>query len=370
MWQGGIAARSQLPLRQVRSVASTDGWLVSGLRVPHSSGATHPQPGPALIALLYCLFGFAALILGADLLVRGGSRLAAAMHIPPMIIGLTLVSVGTSFPELAVGIEAALVGSGSLAVANIAGTNTVNILLILGLSALLAPLPIEIRTLRLDLPSMIAAAFALQILALDGVLSRLDGLVLVGGGVAYTVLLIRSAWRRRRAVRELAAEVAATTPPPTPMFLLQNLALLVVGIVVIVVGADWLVEGSVDLARMLGVSESFIGLTVVAIGTSAPELVTTIVSTLRRDRDIAIGNLIGSSVYNIAFILGVTLLVPADGIAVEQDLITIDIPVMVAVAVVCLPVFLGGRRVSRLEGGVFVASYVIYIAALTLTRSG
>jgi len=323
-----------------------------------------------VIALLYCLVGLGALIIGAELLVRGGARLAAAMRIPPMIIGLTLVSIGTSFPELAVGIEASLCGSGSLAVGNIAGTNTVNILLILGLSALMTPLSIELRTLRLDLPAMIIAAVALQVLAMDGVLTRLDGALMIAGGIGFTVLLIRSAWRRRRAVRESAEDVVAMSAPATPRYILQNLALLVVGIVVIVAGADWLVEGSIDLARIFGVSESFIGLTVVAIGTSSPELVTTIVATLRRDRDIAIGNLIGSSVYNIAFILGVTLLVPADGLAVEPGLIAIDIPVMVAVAVVCVPVFVGGRRVSRLEGGLFVAAYLAYLTLLTLTRSG
>ncbi|MGB3834391.1 MAG: calcium/sodium antiporter [Mesorhizobium sp.] len=320
-------------------------------------------------ALAWCFLGLVALVAGAEMVVRGGSRLAGLIGIPPILIGLTIVAVGTSTPELAVGIEAALHGNGSLAVGNIAGTNTFNILFILGLSALLMPLSLEMRTLRFDLPVMTVAALALLAMAWNGVLTRVEGALLVAGGILYTGAIIR--WARRES-RAVIAEFSREYPVPPPNGGLRkagpSLSLLVAGIVVIVIGADWLVGGAVDLARMIGVSDAFIGLTVVAIGTSSPELVTTVVSTLRQERDIAVGNLIGSSVYNILFILGMTAMAPAGGIVVEPALIHVDIPVMSAAAIACIPVFLSGRRVSRAEGGAFVVAYLAYLTYLVVAR--
>ncbi len=320
-------------------------------------------------AVAWCLFGLVALVAGSELLVRGGTRFAALLGVPPILIGLTIVSIGTSMPELAVGIEAALQGSGSLAVGNIAGTNTFNILFILGLSALLAPLTLEMRTLRFDLPMMTAAALALVAMAWDGVLTRMEGAFLVAAGVAYTVGVVSAARREGRAVKaDFAREYGVAPKRPSGRGIALSFAALVAGIAVIVVGAEWLVDGAIDLARMMGVSDAFIGLTVVAIGTSAPELVTTVVSTLRQERDIAVGNLIGSSVYNILIILGVTVLVPSSGIAVEANLIRVDLPVMGMAALVCAPVFLSGRRVSRIEGAAFVAAYLAYMTYLITAR--
>jgi cation:H+ antiporter len=258
------------------------------------------------------MVGLATLVVGAELMTRAGAELAGLVGIPPVIIGLTVVAIGTSMPELAVGIEAALAGSGSLAVGNIAGTNTFNILFILGISALFMPLVLDLRAVSVDLPVMTAAAAALMLMAWDGVLTRAEGAVLVAGAIVYTLWIIRDARRESRAVK---AAFAGEYPSPIPFQPLREVAfrllLLIAGIVVILVGAGWVVDAAVDLARALGVSEAFIGLTVVAIGTSSPELVTTVVSTLRQQRDIAVGNLIGSSTYNILFILGVTALVPA-----------------------------------------------------------
>ncbi|MCC6205029.1 MAG: calcium/sodium antiporter [Hyphomicrobiales bacterium] len=320
-------------------------------------------------ALGWCLLGLVTLVVGAELLVRGGTRLAALVGVPPILIGLTIVAVGTSMPEMAVGIEAALQGSGSLAIGNIAGTNTFNILFILGLSALLMPLALEMRTLRFDLPMMTLAALALVVMAWDGVLTRTEGAILVTTGLVYTAGIILAARREGRAVKAEFAKEYGVVPERHPgRDIVASSAALVAGIAVIVVGADWLVDGAVDLARMLGVSDAFIGLTIVAIGTSAPELVTTVVSTLRQERDIAVGNLLGSSVYNILIILGVTALVPSSGIGVEPELIRIDIPVMGMAALVCVPIFLSGRRVSRMEGAAFVAAYMIYMTYLLVAR--
>ncbi|MGB3386358.1 MAG: calcium/sodium antiporter [Pseudaminobacter sp.] len=320
-------------------------------------------------AIVWCALGLAALVGGAELLVRAGSRLAALIGIPPILIGLTVVAVGTSTPELAVGIDAALQGKGSLAVGNIAGTNIFNILFILGLSAAFLPLAMEMRTLRFDLPVMTVAACALLAMAWNGILTRVEGAILVGAAIIYTAAVIGWARRESRAVRlDFAKEYAIPASRRENGKVASHLAGLGIGIVVIVVGAEWLVDGAVELARIMGVSDAFIGLTVVAIGTSAPELVTTVISTLRQERDIAVGNLLGSSIYNILLILGITTLVQSQGIEVEPVLIYVDLPVMVATTIVCVPIFISGRRITRLEGMVFVGAYIAYLTYLIASR--
>ncbi|OBC01091.1 sodium:calcium antiporter [Mycobacterium sp. 852013-50091_SCH5140682] len=319
--------------------------------------------------------GLIALTVGAELMVRGSTNIAARLGISPILIGLTVVSIGTSLPELAIGITAAAEGSGELAVGNIAGTNVVNILFILGLSALLRPLAIETRTLRFDLPVMAGAAVLLWVLAVDGVLSRPDGAVLVCGAIAYSAALIRSSRSERS---EVVTEYALAYPSgggtegdriPRGRRAVLDPVMMVGGIVVIVVGAEWLVTGAVGMARGFGVSDALIGLTVVAIGTSAPELVTTIVSTVRGQRDVAIGNLMGSSVYNILLILGVTCLVPAHGLRLSSSLVWIDIPIMVAATLVCIPILITGRRLHRGEGAAMVAAYLAYLTVLLMTQT-
>lgn len=302
--------------------------------------------------------------------MRGGSKVAAALGVSPIIIGVTVVSIGTSAPELAIGIEAALEGNGSLAVGNIAGTNVVNILLILGLSAAMRPLEMHTQTLRLDLPVMVGAAVLVTALAWGGSLSRGEGFLLAALAVVYTLVIVRVARRERPFVKAEYDREYATKPeaPETPTRFAWHGALLVGGIVIVVVGADLLVDGATGLARAYGISEAVIGLTIVAIGTSAPELVTTVVATIRNERDIAVGNLLGSSVFNLLLILGITAAVPSGGIAVEHDLMRIDLPLMVAVALLCVPVFRSGRRVSRGEGIGFVVLYGVYLAYLLTVR--
>jgi cation:H+ antiporter len=308
--------------------------------------------------------GLLALIVGAEVLVRGGSGLAAWLGIRPMVVGLTVVSLGTSVPELAVGIDAAVTGSPGLAVGNIVGTNLVNVLLILGLSALLIPVAFQRQTLVFDLPAMTVAALALLVLSLDGTLTRIDGLLLLAGAVAYTWALLRLS--RRDAASEPASDPVDDQSPPRP---LRHALALLAGMAVIVLGADLLVEGAVSGAEQLGISEAVIGLTVVAIGTSAPELVTTLLSTYRGDREIAIGNLLGSSIYNIVFVLGLTVLVAPRGVPVPDEVLTADLLLMTAVAVVCVPVFVSGARINRVEGGLFVGAYVAYLVWLVLART-
>ncbi|MGZ4452027.1 MAG: calcium/sodium antiporter [Nocardioides sp.] len=309
--------------------------------------------------------GLALLLVGAEMLIGAGSRLARRLGVPPLLVGLTVVSIGTSIPELAVGVGAAREGTPGLAVGNIAGTNLVNILCILGLSALISPVIFARRTLRFEVPAMIVAVLTFYLLAVDGHLGRLDGVVLTAGALLYTGIAVRNG---RQAAAEALPLSAEEQDRVAAIPIGRNTALLVLSMAVIIGGAEMLVHGAADIARSLGISDAVIGLTVVAIGTSAPELVTTIVSTLRGDRDIAIGNLIGSSVYNIVLVLGLTVLVVPGGIEVSSELLNADLLLLVAATLACAPVFVMGARISRLEGGLFVASYAGYLTWLLTTR--
>jgi cation:H+ antiporter len=318
------------------------------------------------------LLGLALVIAGAELIVRAATRVAVMLNVKPLLIGLTVVAIGTSTPELAVGITASLEGRGALAVGNIAGTNIVNILFILGLSALLRPLPLQLLSIKLDLPVMVAAAMVLVLMAADGRLSRTEGMILALAAVAYTVTLLRLSRREASLVKkEFATEysAAAVAPGSGVRAVAWQCALLLAGLAVIVVGADMLVSGATRIARLFGVSDAIIGLTIVAIGTSAPELATTVVSTLRNERDVAVGNLIGSSIYNIFAILGVTVLASPGGIAVSREILLIDLPLAALVALVCVPVFRSGNSISRAEGGGFVLAYLVYLGTLVLIRA-
>lgn len=330
----------------------------------------------ALHPALLFLGGLVVVVLGAEMLLRGATRIATLLRISPIVIGLTVVSVGTSAPELAVGLTAAHEGKGPLAVGNIAGTNIVNILLILGLSAAIRPLPTRSLSVRLDVPVMIATAVALLVMAMDGVLTRAEGLGLLLAAVVYTVALVQLSRQEapdtRLAFRDaLAAQAPPRVNLPTGAAAWAwNGALLLAGMALAVLGAELLVAGAVELAKAYGVSDAFIGLSIVAIGTSAPELVTTMISTLRNDRDVAIGNLIGSSIYNVLVILGLTMVAaPASGVDVSAEVLWIDLPLAALVAIVCLPVFRSDRLVSRREGIGFVLAYAAYLGSLLLWRS-
>lgn len=315
--------------------------------------------------------GLVIIVLGAEVLLRSASRTAVMLGVSPIIIGLTIVSIGTSAPELAIGIAAAVEGKGSLAVANIAGTNMVNILFILGLSALIRPLPTRLQSVKLDVPVMIAAAAALILMSLDGVLSRTEGALLLLAAFFYTVTVARAGRQEGAAIKQQFINefgTDAVRPGRRRMTLAWHAALLVASIGLTVLGADLLVAGAVNIARAYGVSDAFIGLTIVAIGTSAPELATTVMATYRNDRDVAIGNLIGSSIYNILVILGLTMLAAPAGVDVSHDILWIHLPLAAVVALVCLPVFKSDRLVSRREGLSFVFAYVAYLTTVVVLR--
>ncbi len=318
------------------------------------------------------LGGLVVIVLGAEVLLRGATRIAAMLGVKPILIGLTVVALGTSAPELAVGLTAAFEDKGALAVGNIAGTNIFNILFILGISAAIRPLPLQLQSIRLDVPVMIAAAIALCVMAIDGVLSRVEGFILVAAALVYTVALIRLSRRESPAMKQEFADEFSGQALGAGRGLARGsyyALLLVVGIGLTLLGANLMVDGAVSLAQAFGVSDALIGLTVVAIGTSAPELATTVVATIKDDRDVAVGNLIGSSISNILVILGLTCIAAPHGVDVSRDVLYIDLPLAAAVAIACWPVFRSDRMISRREGVVFVLTYLIYFGFLIFVRA-
>lgn len=316
------------------------------------------------------VLGVVGLIGGAELLVRGSARLAARTGLSSVVIGLTVVSFGTSAPELAVSTKAALDGTGDLAVGNVVGSNVANVLLILGAAAVVGGgLVVAQRIVRLDVPLMIGASALVMVFAAGGGISRLEGAVLVGLLVGYVVWTVRSA---RHESLEVATEYDDAIDPEalarTPVWV--DLALVAGGLVLLVVGSDLLVGSASTIAEALGASDLVVGLTVVAIGTSLPELATSVLAALKGERDIAVGNAVGSNLFNLLGVLGVTAVVSTGGLAVSQAARTFDLPIMTAVAVACLPVFFNGYELKRWEGGVFLAYYVGYIAYLVLDATG
>jgi len=327
--------------------------------------------------VLFLLFaGFLALLAGAEGLVRGAARLAILIGVPPLVIGLTVVAYGTSAPEMAVSLSAAWMGQPDLAVGNVVGSNIFNVLAILGLAALAAPLRVARQLIRLDAPLMLLISFFLLALAFDGRIGRMDGALLAAGGVFYTFWAIREG--RRESAREAAqsgatgggseASVAAAPPLRESFFRRVGAPVLLIaaGLALLVLGARWLTQGAVLLARGLGVSELVIGLTIVAAGTSLPELATSVVASLRGQRDIAVGNIVGSNIFNILIILGFTGALAPAGIQVARPVIHFDLPVMIAAAAACLPVFFTRGEISRWEGGLFLGYYCAYVVYLIL----
>jgi cation:H+ antiporter len=319
-----------------------------------------------LIALSL-LGGLAVLTAGAEALVRGASRLALLAGISPLVVGLTVVAHGTSTPELVVSIGAGLEGNPDIALGNVVGSNVFNVLFILGAAGLVAPLMVARQLVRLEVPIMIGASLLAWAMALDGRIGKVDGALLTSGIVAYTGWSI---WRSRR--EEAAKRVASGEAPPAAppggrgRAVALGVTMVAAGLVLLVLGARWFVDGAVALARALGVSDLVIGLTIVAAGTSMPEVATSIVATIRGERDIAIGNVVGSNIYNLLAILGISSLVTPGGLPVAPSLLAFDLPVMVAVAVACLPIFLTGWSIARLEAAVFLGLYAAYSAFLVL----
>jgi len=318
------------------------------------------------------VLGLALLVVGAELLVRGASRLASTLGISPLVIGLTVVAYGTSTPELAVSVTAGLKGQADIAVANVVGSNIFNVLFILGVSTMILPLAVAQQFVRREVPIMIGASLLFYGLAADGRIGTFDGCVLAAGIIAYTVMAVVLGRRESQAVaKEYDQEFgpAALGQERSGKAAAVDVALVALGLGLLVVGSRWLVQGAMALALSMGVSELVIGLTIVAAGTSLPEVAASIVATLRGERDIAVGNVVGSNIYNILAIVGISAFATDGGLTVAPSMVAFDMPVMIAVAVACLPIFLTGFTIARWEGGLFLAYYIAYTAYLIMNAA-
>ena len=308
--------------------------------------------------LFFCL-GLVALVVGAELLVRGSSKLALSFGVSPLVVGLTIVAFGTSAPEVAVSVGSALNGNADVAIGNVVGSNIFNVLFILGASALITPLVVHAQILKQEVPIMIGASLLLMWFASDANISIMESSIFLALLLAYTVMLIRQSRRETIATKDEYAESMPKKSGWDAHWAVQ-VGLVAVGLFFLVLGADWLVETATNFAKQLGVSDLVIGLTIVAAGTSLPEVATSITAAIRGERDIAVGNVIGSNTFNILGCLGATGLAANGDLPISGSVIAFDLPFMVAVALLCLPVFFTGRRIARWEGFFFLLAYVAY----------
>lgn len=321
--------------------------------------------------VIFLVLGLVILTIGAEFLVRGGARMAFLCGIAPLAIGLTIVAYGTSAPELVVSINAALRNQADIALGNVIGSNVFNVLFILGACALIKPLVVHKNLVRIDVPVMIMVSVLLYVLAVDGVISRIDGVIFCAGLIGYTWFTIQSS----RGHQETDLGFLGKDPKRyqslkhRPRLFAVNALCILFGLALLVAGSNVLVDSAVAIARRLGVSDLVIGLTLVAAGTSMPEVATSIVATIRNQRDIAIGNIVGSNICNILSILGIASLLPPEGISVSAQVIRLDLPVMLGVAIVCYPIFLTAYRVRRWEGALLLVYYAAYTAYLVIINA-
>ena len=308
-----------------------------------------------LMIALYITGGLALLFFGADWLVQGAVTLALHLGLSPLIVGLTVVALGTSVPEALVSVQAALGHQGGIALGNVIGSNILNIALILGLSSLILPLKVDSRIVKADVPLLTGATFMLVVLLEDFHISRMEGAFLLLCIVFYVTGNIMTV--KRTSPEEDKIE-GMEIPEDSGKTLWRDVGFLILGIVTLGFGANFLVTGAVDLARIFGLSEALIGLTIVSIGTGTPELATALMAAFRKSPDLAIGNVVGSNLFNIMFVLGIAgLVAPLDG----KGISSVDLYVMLGVTFLLLPTVWTGRILDRKEGFLFLAIYVGYL---------
>lgn len=307
------------------------------------------------VPLLWFVLGLVFLIFGAEMLVRYASRLAASAGISKLVIGLTVVAFGTSAPELAVGIEAGITDRTDILLGNVIGSNLTNTLLILGLSALIIPLRVHRNLIRFDLPVMLAATIILILLSLNNILTFLECLLLVICLVIYLIALARYSGKTDFTEKE-ALEAGSSW---------LNGCLTVIGLVLLIAGANWLVDSATIFAERAGVSQLVIGLTIVAIGTSLPEIVTSILAAVRGEKDIAVGSIVGSNILNILSVIGISGLF-ISGIPVQESVLNVDLIVLLVISILCVPILSTGQEISRPEGLILFLSYLSYLVYLYL----
>ena len=307
-----------------------------------------------LTSFLLLLAGLVILVGGGELLVRGASSIALRLHLSPLVVGLTIVAFGTSAPELFISVQSALEGSPDLAMGNVIGSNICNLALVLGLTAVIAKVPVQNDSLQIDWPMTMGSSLLLYLLVGDNLVGQREGILFVSVLVIYTVWIIR---RSRK--ENLAARAALEEVPDTSAHIGLDILFIVVGVVGLTVGSDWFVTGAKDIALEFEVSERIIGITVLALGTSLPELATAIVAAMKKETDIALGNLMGSNIFNVLSILGITSIIQP--IRVNDIIIHSDMIWMLAITFLILPMMLYRRTIARLEGLILLGIYGYYI---------
>ncbi len=302
------------------------------------------------------IVGLFVLIIGGDFLVRGASSIALRAHISPLVVGLTIVAFGTSAPELLISINAALSGSPDLAMGNVVGSNICNLALVLGVTVLIGPVKVNADSIKIDWPVAMISAILLFWWAIDGKLGVSEGLFFIFFLLSYTIYIIRKSRKENKAAIAIKEEMDVADSPSASIY--KDLLFLAIGAVGLYFGSDWFVGGAKSLATFLGVSQRIIGITVLALGTSLPELVTAIVASFKRETDLALGNLMGSNIFNILSILGITSLIKP--IAVNQTILKIDMFWMLGITLIILPMMLIQRKLGKPEGIILLCIYVYY----------
>ena len=319
------------------------------------------------MVLFLFILGIILLVVGAEMLVRGASKLALVAGISPLIIGLTVVAFGTSAPEFAISIMSGLSGQADIALGNVVGSNIFNVLFILGISASVAPLLVCQQLVRLDVPLMIAVSILMLVMGSNGRISSMEGAFLFLLLIVYTIFLFSQSKQKNKNA-DCPLPLGEKQSMPLKSWV-TNIMFILGGLSLLVLGSQWMIEGARAIALLLGISELVIGLTIVAAGTSLPELATSVIASLRGERDIAVGNVVGSNIFNILGVLGLSSIVAPEGIVVHAAAWNFDIPLMIVVAIACLPIFFTGHIIARWEGFLFLGYYVAYTLYLILASA-
>ncbi|WP_020401844.1 calcium/sodium antiporter [Gracilimonas tropica] len=317
------------------------------------------------------ILGLVILIAGAELFLNSVDKFGLAWSVSPVVMGLTVVAFATGAPELAISLQAAADGKPDLVLGNILGSNIANILLILGIAGLVKPLKITNRIIKIDVPVVIGASVLLFILSLDGELAPLDGIIILAALMIYSIFVYRQIRQDQKNNQKNNEENPSKLDEPVnAWFYTKYILILLVGLVFIVLGSRWMVDSAVEIAGALGISELIIGLTIVSIGTSLPEVATSLSAVRHNDSDTAVANVMGSNLYNIFLTLGLTIVVAPGALSVSPDALKLDMPFMIIVALACLPLFWPGKVLGRAEAAGFLFYYAAYLTYLVFIAIG
>lgn len=303
--------------------------------------------------------GLATLIFGGDALVKGAVGIALKFNISSLVIGMTVVAFGTSMPELLVSVKAALDSHPEIAIGNVVGSNIANIALVLGLTTMILPIPVKFATVRIDWPIMMGSSILFYLFSLNGVINRWEGLIYFIGIIAFTIFTIKSSSTSNQEQIDEIQKDELEDVEKKSYGLLKSIIFVILGILALTFGASWLLDGAVQIAKKVGLSEHVIGVTIVAFGTSVPELVTSVVAAFKKETDISVGNLIGSNIFNLLAVIGFTALIKE--IPVSEQVITNDVFWMMGIALLLLPLMYYRYNINRIKGLILFLSYLLYL---------